>query len=37
MLLAAIGYLAALIVTMATIGQPSSKSDRPDGEPAQTP
>ncbi len=37
MLLAAIGYLAALIVTMATIGRPSSKSDRPDGEPAQTP
>jgi len=26
MLLAAIGYLAALIVTMATVGQPSSQS-----------
>jgi len=37
MTLAAIGYLTAIIVTMATIGDPRSASGRPGGEPAETP
>jgi len=37
MVLAAIGYLTALIVTMATIGWSTSESGRLGGEPAETP